>query len=294
MMSMPQAPASASPPLPPGSARLLSDMGMRPGRTSGQPTFHAGMDLGHPGGAGTPVLNVRTGIVEHVIRDDAPSRGFRGYGNAVVVRHSDDTWALYAHLRSVAVHQGQVVAPGQRIGTMGNTSNGKFSGMGVHLHLELRRPRRDGGSPFPGPYRVYNLNPRPWLEEKGLHFGSRGAFEIVPGSPMSLTRPLWSQLGIGGVDPYPESLYQGRRLPETALAGEEEIPENTYEPPARFDRDVRFGLTPVEWAAAGAGALVLVGTAVAVVLRYRLRSNRHRRRLRRRTSRRLADCRTFR
>lgn len=277
--------AATAPPLPPGSARLLSDMGMRPGRTSGQPTFHAGMDLGHPDGAGTPVLNIQTGVVERVVRDEAPSPGFRGYGNAVVIRHPDDTWALYAHLQSVAVHRGQVVAPGQRIGTMGNTSNGKFGGMGVHLHLELRQPRRDGSSPFPGPYRVYNLNPRPWLEENGLRFGSRGAFEVQPNSAMAMTRPLWQHLGIAGVDPYPESPYHGRWLPETSLAGEEEV-ENTYEPPARFDRDVHFGLTPVEWAAAGAGALVLTGTAVALVVRSRLRSNRRRRRLRRRTTRR--------
>jgi len=57
-------------------------------------------------------------------------------------------------------------------------------------------------------------------------------------------------------------------------------------PPARFDRDVRFGLTPLEWAAAGTGALVLTGTAVALAVRSRMRPNRRRRVRRRRTSRR--------
>jgi hypothetical protein len=253
--------------------------------------MHGGMDIGHPGGRGTPVLNVQDGIVDRVVLDDTRRRGFGGYGNVVVVHHpADDTWALYGHLDSLNVTQGQQVSAGTRLGTMGNSSNGKFRGMGVHLHLELRRRRSNGRAPFPGPYPrserqlFNNLDPRAWLEGKGLLFGRRGAFEVQPQSEMAQTRPAWEALGgysAGQTTPWsvPESAL-GAKTASVAPAVEGE----DYEPPARFDRDVRFGLTPVEWAAAGAGLLILTGTSVALVARSRMRPNRRRVR-RRRTSR---------
>jgi hypothetical protein len=181
---------------------------------------------------------------------------------------------------------------------MGNTSNGKFPGMGAHLHLELRRRRPNGLSPFPGPYPqternlFNNIDPRPWLEGKGLRFMRRGGFEILPDSEMAQTRPAWESLG--GYDPYPRHQIGPWKVPESALGsypflGSEDEPENTYEPPARHDRDVRFGLAPIEWAAAGAGTLVLAGTAIAFIVRARMTPNRRRRRSRlrrRRTTRR--------
>lgn len=317
----------ASPPLPPENARLLSDWGMRRGRRTGEERMHAGMDLGHTGGRGVPILNVQRGVVHEVLTDDDRRRAYSGYGNGVIVHHpDDDTWALYAHMDRVDVAEGQPVEAGQQLGTMGNSSNRKFPGMGVHLHIELRQRRRNGQPPFPGPYPrsvevpFNNLDPRPWLESKGLRFGSRGSFEVEPGTAMAMTRPMWENLGqLAGVDPYPDrrlAPWSGRRWPETALAGvagvdpyperriapwgnERLFPETSmaglgktlspadgataethpYEPVARFDRDVRFGLTPVEWAAIGAGTLVVTGTIVAVVVRRKLvRPNRRRRR----------------
>lgn len=291
---------AASPPLPMEQSRLLSDWGMRRGRRSGEERMHAGMDLGHPDGKGTPVLNVEHGVVQSVFLDDRSPRGMQGYGNAVVVHHPDeDTYALYAHLDRVAVREGQRVIPGDRLGTMGNSSNGKFPGMGVHLHLELRKRRPDGRPPFPGPYprspqQPFNsLDPRRWLESKGLQFERRGGFEIQPGSQMAQSA---TPVGLLGVDPYPEQRIapwgSKRRFPETSLASAD-VPEGgIYEPPAQFDRDVRFGLTPIEWAAVGTGALVLTGAGVAVYIQSKgktVRPNRRKRRRsrkRRRTSRR--------
>lgn len=256
------------------------------------------MDLGHTGGRGTPVLAVQPGVVADVLSDSDRRRAYAGYGNGVVVHHpDDDTWALYAHMDRVDVAEGQQVSAGQQLGAMGNSSNGKFPGMGVHLHVELRRRRSNGQPPFPGPYprsirQPFNsLDPRPWMESRGLAFGSRGAFEIRPNTEMAMTRPVWSSLGLMGVDPYPShriSPWASRRFPETAMAGLGEKAISTadaesypYEPPAHFDRDVRFGLRPIEWAATGAGVLVAVGTGVAFYVRRRMRPNR-----RRRTSRR--------
>lgn len=238
-------------------------MGMRRGRRSGEPTYHAGMDMSHTGGRGTPVYNVTPGTVERVLNDDGLVRGFGGYGNGVIVYHpQDDTWSLYAHLDRTTVSTGQKLRAGDQVGTMGNSSNGKFRGMGVHLHLELRKRRPNGARPFPGPYRHNNLDPRPWLSSKGLEFSSRGAFQVRRGSAME---------AMAGVDPYPLATAPGGSLvPETAMAGSASDGEvNTYEPPASFDRDVRFGLTPTEWGAVGAGSLVLTAGAVALFVRSR-------------------------
>lgn len=81
-----------------------------------------------------------------------PAWGF-GYGNYVVIRYTWDQlppstqaelqrrnlpnyhlFTIYAHLQSIDVAQGQTLAPGQRIGTCGNTGNSEAT----HLHLEIR------------------------------------------------------------------------------------------------------------------------------------------------------------
>lgn len=250
--------------------------------------MHAGMDLGHPDGAGTPVLNVQSGVVERVISDVVHTRAFDGYGNGVVVHHpTDDTWALYAHMQSVDVAVGQSVPAGTRLGAMGNTSNSKFPGMGAHLHLELRHRRPSGESPFPGPYPqstrnlFNNMDPRPWLEGKGLRFLGRGGFEILPATEMDATRSAWTGLGLGGYALASRCELAGLGVEKSVSADG----EGSYEPPARFDRDVRFGLTPIEWVAIGTGVLLLTGTAVGLVVRSKLRPRVTANLRRRRTSR---------
>lgn len=233
------------------------------------------MDLGHPDGLGTPVFAVQGGTVERVLSDSSSARGFGGYGNGVIINHGDGTWALYAHLQQAQVAAGQAVQAGQQIGTMGATSNRKFPGMGVHLHLEVRRARPDGRSPFPGPYRTYNLDPRPWLAQKGLQFGDRGTFQILPGTAMASSGgALPANAGtasakgggpIGGLMGCGCGSY-------VSVSGLGQVDDNAaYEPPARFDRDVYLGLSPIEWATAGAGLLVAAGAGVAALVRRRRR-----------------------
>ncbi|SCK02004.1 Murein hydrolase activator NlpD precursor [uncultured Clostridium sp.] len=57
-----------------------------------------------------------------------------GYGNLVIVQHSDDMKTYYAHLSEIYVSQNQVVKKGETIGAVGSTGYST----GPHLHFELR------------------------------------------------------------------------------------------------------------------------------------------------------------
>ena len=86
---------------------------------------HLGVDYGAP--TGTPVRSVGDGVVE--------SAGWQnGYGNAVLIRHSNDRTTLYGHLSRIDVRKGQRVEQGARIGAVGATG----WATGPHLHFEVR------------------------------------------------------------------------------------------------------------------------------------------------------------
>ena len=89
---------------------------------------HKAIDIGSWTGA--PVKAADSG---HVIQARYGSYN-SGYGNAVIIDHGNGFVTLYAHLNSIYVRQGENVARGQQIGTVGNTGNST----GPHLHLEIR------------------------------------------------------------------------------------------------------------------------------------------------------------
>src|SRR6476469_2888637 len=88
--------------------------------------FHAGVDIIAPSGA--------------LVGADAPGRVTwagrlaGGWGKLVVVAHANGVRTLYAHLSSIAVRVGQLVVPGDRVGTVGATGDAT----GPHLHFEVR------------------------------------------------------------------------------------------------------------------------------------------------------------
>ncbi|MBI4088846.1 M23 family metallopeptidase [Candidatus Kaiserbacteria bacterium] len=88
-----------------------------------------GIDLGAP--RGTPVHAAAAGTVI-IARGGGAWNG--GYGNYVVITHSNGTQTLYSHMRSVIVSPGQSVLSGQTIGYVGATGRST----GVHLHFEVR------------------------------------------------------------------------------------------------------------------------------------------------------------
>jgi murein DD-endopeptidase MepM/ murein hydrolase activator NlpD len=68
--------------------------------------------------------------------DDHPQKNEHRGGNWVLVRHSDDTVAIYYHLNTdeVLVKKGDVVAQGEPIARSGNTGHST----GPHLHFEVK------------------------------------------------------------------------------------------------------------------------------------------------------------
>jgi murein DD-endopeptidase MepM/ murein hydrolase activator NlpD len=88
-----------------------------------------GVDIGAP--RGTPIHAAAAGTVI-IARAGGGWNG--GYGNYVVISHSNGTQTLYGHLSSVAVSPGQQVGNGQVLGGVGNTGKS----FGSHLHFEVR------------------------------------------------------------------------------------------------------------------------------------------------------------
>lgn len=115
--------------------------------------YHTGLDFAAP--IGTPIHAILPGVVTH-----AGSGSARWAGHYVTIRHADGKSTLYAHMSHVAVHEGQLVGAGQRIGAVGMTGRS----FGPHVHVEL----------YPAgvrPGHIYSaVNPAPWLPAHGLRF----------------------------------------------------------------------------------------------------------------------------
>jgi LysM repeat protein len=88
------------------------------------------------GSAGTAIRAAAAGEV--IVSKSSGWNG--GYGQYIVVRHSNGTQTLYAHLSRNNVGVGAYVAQGEVIGGMGNTGRST----GNHLHFEVR----GGKNPF--------------------------------------------------------------------------------------------------------------------------------------------------
>ena len=85
------------------------------------------------GNDGDPVRAAADGVV--VYRGD----GLTGYGNLLIIKHSERWLSAYAHNKAMLVKEGQAVKGGQQVASMGAT--GTFR---TQLHFEVRRD----GSPI--------------------------------------------------------------------------------------------------------------------------------------------------
>lgn len=88
--------------------------------------FHQGIDIAVD--FGTPVTATADGIVIWA----AP---YSGYGNLVVIYHSNGLTTRYGHLSRITVEPGQRVRRGDQIGHAGSTGRST----GPHVHYEIRQ-----------------------------------------------------------------------------------------------------------------------------------------------------------
>ena len=102
-----------------------SCFGARPYLGSGN--FHGGIDM--PVGKGTPVMAVDNGTA---IRTGSENCG-TGFGNCVVVQHSNGTYSSYNHLEKALVKVGDNVTKGQVVALSDSTGNST----GDHLHFAV-------------------------------------------------------------------------------------------------------------------------------------------------------------
>ena len=126
------------------------------------PNGHLGEDWNGDGGGdtdlGDPIYVIGHGIV--VLARDVKG----GWGNVVIVRHAYHEPAegnavklidsLYGHLDTMLVREGQQMARGQQIATMG-TAHGLYD---AHLHFEIRKNITVGmyRSAFPRDFSIYH------------------------------------------------------------------------------------------------------------------------------------------
>ena len=104
----------------PVKGRVTSSYGYRKG------SFHSGIDVAAP--RGEKVVAARSGVVIY------SGKGFRGYGNMVIIEHEDQTVTLYAHNASNLVKKNQRVKQGESIAIVGSSGRAQ----GAHLHFEIR------------------------------------------------------------------------------------------------------------------------------------------------------------
>jgi murein DD-endopeptidase MepM/ murein hydrolase activator NlpD len=86
---------------------------------------HSGWDLA--AAAGTPVAGMNRGRVVFAGK-------LYSSGNTVIIHHGLDLYTSYAHLTKINVREGDIVAKGQVVGTVGKTG----LATGPHLHLTVR------------------------------------------------------------------------------------------------------------------------------------------------------------
>ena len=117
---------------------VSSRFGARESKYQNVTGYHTGVDIA--ANLETPILASMQGIVELV-----SSEG--DYGNHVKIR-CNNVYTLYAHCSKIFVEEGQIVAEGQKIASVGSTGNST----GPHLHFEIRVEDR-----FVDPTRIINF-----------------------------------------------------------------------------------------------------------------------------------------
>ena len=151
---------------------------------------HNGIDFS--GVLNDPVMAAADGVVSWQAFESG------GYGNYVMITHTDSSTTIYGHLASVNCKKGDTVKSGQVIGYMGSTGNST----GVHLHFGYRPAGFDAANG----YRGY-IDPTPFLElveevspvENNLVAGNAQKAKVVCDMAQVRKTPGFSGIVIGQV-----------------------------------------------------------------------------------------------
>lgn len=112
----------------PASSKISSPFGYRIHPIFNTYKLHTGIDI--PASSGSNIVAAESGVVL------LSSYGYNGgYGNYVIILHGDGLTTRYAHCSSLGVSEGQAVAKGQVIASVGSTGDST----GPHLHFEVRK-----------------------------------------------------------------------------------------------------------------------------------------------------------
>jgi murein DD-endopeptidase MepM/ murein hydrolase activator NlpD len=90
--------------------------------------YHKGVD--YAGGEGSSIVAPAGGVVRLVGKE---AEGFHVHGNIIGIDHGQGVVSIFLHLKDIYVREGDVVKPGQSIGTVGHTG----AAAGPHLHWGL-------------------------------------------------------------------------------------------------------------------------------------------------------------
>lgn len=104
----------------PVKGEIISAYGIRNG------VRHGGIDI--KAREGTDIMAADSGEAVYV------DSGMRGYGNIIILKHSDEFYTVYAHNKENLVKAGERVGKGAKIALVGSTGNATTS----HLHFEVR------------------------------------------------------------------------------------------------------------------------------------------------------------
>ena len=94
------------------------------------------------GNKGQSIVAASSGQVVYV------GNGLRGYGNLIIIKHSQNFLSAYANNKNILISQGDYVNRGTRIAEMGRNESGQYA-----LHFQIRK----NGKP---------VNPKPFLLTK--------------------------------------------------------------------------------------------------------------------------------
>ena len=136
------------------------------------------------------IIAIKSGVISKVVNNCEPGDKTcnSGYGNMVVISHSDGMSTTYAYLDEVYVTDGQSVNQGELIGTMGTT--GDTNEKALHFEIKIS----SGARVNPNTY-ISGQNPRPQPSNVGTIKGGTNTQTVC----LTLKQSGASDNGIAGV-----------------------------------------------------------------------------------------------